>query len=194
MIEPPSFIRFLFKHNLVPFKFLFDEKPSIFAENPSMKAASLKEIKSELNHRSTQELLELCLRLSKFKKENKELLTYLLFESLDEEAFIDSIKAQIDDAFEGINTKTFYFIKKSVRKILRETKKFIRYSQNKETEVELLIYFCKKLKNLKPSISHNKTLTNLYERQIDYIRRKLSSMHEDLQFDFNMELEALESS
>jgi len=159
-----------------------------------MKAASLKEIKTELNQRSTQELLELCLRLSKFKKENKELLTYLLFESADEEAFIESIKAQIDDSFEEINTKTFYFIKKSVRKILRETKKFIRYSQNKETEVELLIYFCKKLKNLKPSISHNKTLTNLYERQIEYIRRKVSAMHEDLQFDFNMELEALESS
>lgn len=159
-----------------------------------MKAASLKEIKTELNHRSTQELLELCLRLSKFKKENKELLTYLLFESADEEAFIESIKAQIDDSFKEINTETFYFIKKSVRKILRETKKFIRYSQNKETEVELLIYFCKKLKNLKPSILHNKTLTNLYERQIEYIRRKVSAMHEDLQFDFNMELEALESS
>lgn len=37
-----------------------------------MKAASLKEIKTELDQRSTQELLELCLRLSKFKKENKE--------------------------------------------------------------------------------------------------------------------------
>lgn len=159
-----------------------------------MKAASLKEIKTELNHRSPQELLDLCLRLSKFKKENKELLTYLLFESADEEAFVQSIKAQIDESFEGINTKTFYFIKKSVRKILKETKKFIRYSSKKETEVELLIYFCRKLKNLNPPITRNKTLSNLYDRQIEYIRRKISSMHEDLQFDFNMELEALESA
>ena len=159
-----------------------------------MKAASLKEIKTELNHRSTQELLELCLRLSKFKKENKELLTYLLFESADEEAFIESIKAQIDAYFDDINTKTFYFIKKSVRKILKETKKFIRYSQNKETEVELLIYFCEKLKNLEPPIKRDKMLTNLYNRQIDYIKRKISSMHEDLQYDFNMELEELESN
>ena len=111
-----------------------------------MKAASLKEIKTELNHRSTQELLELCLRLAKFKKENKELLTYLLFESADEETFIQSIKAKVDTDFETINTKTFFYIKKSVRKILRELKKFIRYSQNKETEVELLLYFCEKLK------------------------------------------------
>ncbi|HLV14675.1 MAG TPA: hypothetical protein VKY41_05805 [Xanthomarina sp.] len=158
-----------------------------------MKAASLKEIKTELNHRSTQELLELCLRLSKFKKENKELLTYLLFESSNEEAYIESIKSLIDDSFEEINTKTYYYIKKSVRKILRETKKFIRYSQNKETEIELLIYFCEKLKHLTPSIKRDKTLTNLYQRQISYIKRKVSTMHEDLQFDYTMEIDKLES-
>ncbi len=156
-----------------------------------MKAASLKEIKTELNHRSTQELLELCLRLSKFKKENKELLTYLLFESADEEAFIQSIKETVDADFEAINTKTFFYIKKSVRKILRELKKFIRYSQKKETEVELLLYFCHKLKEFKPSIQRNTTLTNLYERQLIYIEKKVASLHEDLQYDYNLELEEL---
>lgn len=156
-----------------------------------MKAASLKEIKTELSHRSTQELLELCLRLSKFKKENKELLTYLLFESANEEAFIRSIKTKIDEDFESINPKTFYFIKKSVRKILREIKKFIRYSQNKETEVELLLYFCHKLKDFKPSIKRNTTLINLYNRQIEYIEKKISTLHEDLQYDYEMEIEEL---
>ncbi|MBK5212282.1 MAG: hypothetical protein JJE55_01320 [Flavobacteriaceae bacterium] len=156
-----------------------------------MKAASLKEIKTELNHRSTQELLELCLRLSKFKKENKELLTYLLFESADEENFIQSIKTKVDADFETINTKTFFYIKKSVRKILRELKKFIRYSQNKETEVELLLYFCQKLKEFKPSINRNTTLTNLYSRQLEYIKKKVATLHEDLQYDYRLELEEL---
>lgn len=156
-----------------------------------MKAASLKEIKTELNHRSTQEILELCLRLSKFKKENKELLTYLLFESANEEAFIQSIKETVDADFETINTKTFYFIKKSVRKILRELKKFIRYSQNKETEIELLLYFCHKLQDFSPSIKRNTTLTNLYNRQIEYIKKKVTTLHEDLQYDYNLELEDL---
>ena len=158
----------------------------------SMKAASLKEIKTELNHRSTQELLELCLRLSKFKKENKELLTYLLFESSDEENFIASIKVNMDSDFEKINTKTYYFIKKSIRKILRDVKKFIRYSQNKETEVELLIYFCLKLKEFKPSIKRNTALVSLYNRQIDFIKKKVITLHDDLQYDYNLELEALE--
>ncbi|MCB0467994.1 MAG: hypothetical protein KDC64_07270, partial [Aequorivita sp.] len=143
------------------------------------------------NQRSTQELLELCLRLSKFKKENKELLTYLLFESEDEAAFIQSIKAKIDEDFETINTKTFFYIKKSVRKILRELKKFIRYSQNKETEVELLLYFCEKLKYFKPSIKRNTTLSNLYNRQIDYISKKVETLHEDLQYDYRLELNEL---
>lgn len=158
-----------------------------------MKAASLKEIKTELNQRSTQELLELCLRLSKFKKENKELLTYLLFEIEDEQNFIQGIKEKMDSEFEAINTKTFFFIKKSVRKILRELKKFIRYSQNKETEVELLLYFCEKLKDFKPSIKRNATLANLYNRQLEYISKKIKTLHEDLQYDYELELENLNS-
>ena len=156
-----------------------------------MKAASLKEIKTELNHRSSQELLALCLRLSKFKKENKELLTYLLFESGDEENFIRGIKEKVDLDFEAINTKTFFYIKKSVRKILRELKKYIRYSQNKETEVELLLYFCEKLKDFKPSIKRNTTLTNLYNRQLEFISKKIKTLHEDLQNDYGHELENL---
>jgi|SRR5690554_5822331 len=154
-----------------------------------MKAASLKEIKTELTHRSSQELLDLCIHLVKSKKENKELLTYLLFESSDEEGFIESIKSKVDADFEAINTKTFFYIKKSVRKILREIKKFIRYSQNKETEVELLIYFCHKLKDFKPSIEKNTALTSLYHRQLDYIKKKITTLHEDLQYDYNLELE-----
>ena len=43
-----------------------------------MKAVTLREIKKELNTLSTLEIQELCLRLSRFKKENKELLTYYL--------------------------------------------------------------------------------------------------------------------
>ena len=64
-----------------------------------MKAATVKQIKDELSERSPKELLEYCLRLSKFKKENKELLTYLLFEASDEESFIHSIKNEMDEQF-----------------------------------------------------------------------------------------------
>jgi len=156
-----------------------------------MKAATVTQIKKDLKFRSNDELIELCLRLSKFKKENKELLTYLLFEAEDEEGFIKSIKTHVDLQFEVINTTKFYYIKKSIRKILREIKKYIRYSKKKETEVELLLYFCEKLKVFKPSIHKNTTLVNLYERQIDFIFKKITALHEDLQYDYKKEIEDL---
>lgn len=156
-----------------------------------MKAATAKEIKDELKTRSPQELLELCLRLSRFKKENKELLTYLLFESDDEDAYIESVKWEIDDLFKDVNRKSYYYIRKSVRKILKLTKKYIRYSQKKQTEVELLIYFCTKLKAFTPSIKYNTALRNIYNRQIEATQKALSTMHEDLQLDFESELKEL---
>lgn len=158
-----------------------------------MKAASVSEIKKELNTRSPKELQELCLRLSKFKKENKELLSYLLYESSNEAAYIEGIKSEMDQAFLDINTKSYFYIKKSVRKILRNIKKFARYSTKKETEVELLIYFCTELKNMSPSIENNVTLKNIYNRQFDAIHKILPSLHEDLQYDFGKELEAIHS-
>ncbi|OUR90856.1 hypothetical protein A9Q87_12980 [Flavobacteriales bacterium 34_180_T64] len=156
-----------------------------------MKAVSVVTIKKELQHRSSEELMDLCLRLSKFKKENKELLTYLLFESHDEDGYIETVKAEVDAQFEAINTDSYFYIKKSVRKILRLIKKFARYSLKKETEVELLLYFCHKLKAFSPSISHNVTLTNIYDRQVVMIKKIINTLHEDLQYDYNLALENL---
>jgi hypothetical protein len=156
-----------------------------------MKAVTVKKIKDELSHRSANDLMELCLHLSKFKKENKELLTYLLFESHNEEGYIESVKEKVDDLFDQINTKSYFYIRKSVRKILTLTKKFIRYSKKKETEVELLLYFCIKLKDFKPSISRSSRLTNTFERQILLIKKAIISLHEDLQYDYQLELNEL---
>jgi len=156
-----------------------------------MKTATVTELKKELAHHSQKDLIELCLRLSKFKKENKELLTYLLFEADNEEAFISSIKEDIKLQFEQINTKSYFYIKKSVRKILRITKKFIRYSKNKETEIELLLYFCYELKKLKRPIARNVTLQNIFDRQILLINKAIPKLHEDLQFDYQLELEEI---
>ncbi len=156
-----------------------------------MKTATVKELKDELAEYSQKEILAICLRLSKFKKENKELLTYLLYESKDEKAYIENVKNEVDIQFELINKSSYYFIKKSVRKILRIIKKYIRYSQKKETEIELLIFYCHKLNNFQPSINKNKVLQKLYLKQIESIRKTVSKLHEDLQFDYETELDEL---
>ncbi len=156
-----------------------------------MKAATISELKKELKHRDSDELLQLCLRLARFKLENKELLTYLLFESDHEQGYIDTVKNLVDHQFEEINTSNYYYIKKSVRKILRGLRKYIRYSGNKETEVVLLLHFCQKLQELKPSIKRNRVLQNLFERQCDAIEKKIKALHEDLQYDYRIILEEL---
>src|SRR5690554_1955345 len=107
-----------------------------------MKTESIVTIKKELKHLPKEELLELCIRLGKFKKENKAMLSYLLFQADDEDGYIENVKSTIDELFEEMNTSSYFFMKKTIRKILKQTKVFIRYSGNKTTEIELLLYFC----------------------------------------------------
>ena len=156
-----------------------------------MKAATIVTIKKELQHLSKEDLLQLCLRLGRFKKENKELLTYLLFQAHDEESYIESIKETLDEFFKVMNTDSYFYMKKTIRKILRQIKTFSRYSITKTTEVELLIYFCQRLNELKPNIHRNRTLDNLYQRQIISIEKKITEFHEDLQYDYRLQLEEL---
>lgn len=158
-----------------------------------MKAATVIQLRKELETLNEDYLRELCLRLARFKIENKELLTYLLFESENEAFYVEAIKEEVDQLFKEINTNSYFYIKKSVRKILRSLKKYARYSNSKETEVELLLYYCYKLKILKPSIGNNVTLTNIFLKQIENIEKKIIKLHEDLQFDFRERLKELQN-
>jgi hypothetical protein len=156
-----------------------------------MKTATVTELKKELKTRSQADLVELCLKLAKFKKENKELLTYLLYEADNEPHYIENVKAEIDLQFSEINRKSTYIVQKNVRRIQRNVKKYIRYSKLKETEVELLIYFSLKLKQLIPSIGTSGVLQNIFTRQLEILSKKVTALHEDLQFDYERELEEL---
>ena len=156
-----------------------------------MKTASLNELKNELTSLKPVEVLALCMRLAKYKKENKELLTYLLFEANDEQGYIESIKREIDQQLEGMNRNNLYYAKKTLRKVLRITNKYIKYSGSKQTEVELLIYYCKKLKMAGFTVNSNSVLSNLYQRQIQRIKKALSTLHEDLQYDYKEDIESL---
>src|SRR5205085_10823251 len=109
--------------------------------------SSVSEIRQELSNASPKELLKICLRLIKYKKENKELVSFLLFEAADLHSYIEGVKAEIDEQFMQINRSNLYFAKKGIRKILKTTSRYIKYTASKEAETELLIYFCGKIKN-----------------------------------------------
>lgn len=156
-----------------------------------MKTASISEIKQELTSASPKELLELCLRVIKYKKENKELLSYLLFEANDLPAYVENIKKDMDEQFTQINQSNLYFTKKSLRKILKTTNKYIKYTASKETEVDLLIYFCSKIKASGIRINKSTALANLYTNQIKKIKAVIDTLHEDLQHDYTKQLEQI---
>lgn len=157
-----------------------------------MKAASLSEIKKELAGQDADRLKELCLRLGKYKVENKELLTYLLYESGDESSYIQSIKNDIDAEFDQlVKEKNLYFLKKTIRKILRMASKQIRYSGIKETEVEVRIHFCAKLLESGIPFQKSPVLVNLYQGQMKKIQQALEQLPADLQYDYENSIRAL---
>ncbi len=157
-----------------------------------MKAATVSELKDEMKHLPATQLLELCMRLARFKKENKELLTYLLFEAHDEQAYIKSVKDFIDEQFAEIpKGNSLYLVKKSLRKILRYTNKYIRYAGSKTIEIQLLLYYLLKLKESGIPVEKSVQLTNLYAGQLKKIGKLLPALHEDLQYDYAQEFERL---
>jgi hypothetical protein len=158
-----------------------------------MKAAGISEIKQELMSLSQKKILELCLQLAKYKKENKELLSYLLFDANNHQAFIDNVKKQVDEYFTELPKTNWYFTKKSLRKILRIITKYSKYISTKEAAIELLIHFCLKLKVSGILFLKNQAALNLYDLQLKKINTLMQSVHEDLNYDYKKQLEQLKS-
>jgi len=158
-----------------------------------MKTISLSEIKQELQNLPAKEIAELCLRLARYKKENKELLAYLLFEAHNPEAYAIRIKESIEEGFKDINTVNLYLAKKTLRKILRQANRYIKYTSNKQTEVEVLVHFCSVLKVSGIAIHKNKALHNLYLKQLKKIKAAITTLHEDIQYDFMKSIQQLQA-
>lgn len=156
-----------------------------------MKAATVHELKKELVMQDPSRLLEICLRLAKFKKDNKELMTYMLFESDDEEQYIASVERAIDEMLESMNRSSIFFIKKTIRKTVRHIDKYIRYSGKKETEVDIRIYLCECIKEQKIPIKRSRVLTNMYNSQLKKINAAMTKIHEDLQYDYQSRLDEI---
>jgi len=150
-----------------------------------MKAATIQEIKQELLALPHTELADITLRLARSKKENKELLTFLLFESHDISGYIESVKKEMEAGFLDINVSHVYFAKKTIRKVLRITNKYIRFSGSKQAEAELLIHFCQLVKDSGIKIDKNPALKNLYQNQLKKIEKAMDTLHEDMQYDLN---------
>src|ERR1700746_985056 len=154
-----------------------------------MRSSTISQIQKELAALESRELQALCIRLAKYKKDNKELLSYLLFDAVNEKNYVATVKEEIDVLFHGINRQTTYTTKKGLQKVARNMNKFIKYSDNTQTELELRIYFCLKVKAARINLDASNVISNLYYREKDKINTAFSKLHEDLQYDYKEELE-----
>ena len=157
----------------------------------SMKAATANEIKQRLKDLDKKDLMDLCLRLSRYKKENKELLTFLLFEADDLPHYIKSVKEELDEIFAAVNTSSVFFAKKTIRKALRTANRYIRYAGDKTVEAEVLLHFCTNFQALKLDWKRSTLLSKIYYNQVKKIDAAIDSMHEDLQYDYRRSFEKL---
>ena len=90
-----------------------------------------------------------------------------------------------------VNKTNLYAAKKTIRKVLRMTNKYIKFSGSPVAETELLIQFCRSLKNTGIPLEKSTAISNLYNQQIKKINQALSQLHEDLQYDYKRDLESL---
>ncbi len=159
-----------------------------------MVAASAKTLKETLDTKNNTELKELITRLLKFKKENKELATYLLFYENEEHDFVADAKSAILTQFEEVNTKTVFYAKKGLRKMLRIAAKFSKYSSEKTTTVDLGIYLGSLLIILPSHLKASPLIKNMYSSNLKKINTTLQNLHEDIQFDYNQQIKNLPES
>jgi hypothetical protein len=156
-----------------------------------MNAATVKEIREELEALPSKQLVDIIQRLARFKKENKELLTYLLFEAHDLSGYISGVRLDMEASMLDINPRHLYQAKKTIRKTLRLTNTYIRFSGSRQAEAELLMHFCNLLKRSGIELERNQVLLNLYSNQIKKIKQSIATLHEDLQYDLSKQLEEL---
>jgi len=157
-----------------------------------MKPAGLAEIKKELQELDKDRLLELCLALAKYKKDNKEYLGYLLFDAHDKPALVAGVKEIIDEQMAELQKQpNLYYIKKGLRKLLRIVNKYCKYAADKALAAELHIYFCQKFKDTGIPYQKDKRLVNLYAGELKKINSLVNSLHEDLQQDFREGMEGI---
>lgn len=149
-----------------------------------LKPADLKDIRKEISEIDRKSLEEICGKLIRYKKENKELLSYLLFWSEDETLFQEELTLAITEMMKEVNTTTVFWAKKTIRKIVRNMNRYIGFSKNSITEIEVRIHFCEEMKKLRLPIHQSKVLINIYEAQIKKIHSALGKIHEDLQRDY----------
>ena len=152
-----------------------------------MKAATISQLKKELVKLDHGDLLDVCVRMAKFKVESKELLTYLLMKADDEISYANDLCSEIDQHLDTPGR----IHKKTLRKVVRWMDKSLRFSGDKETELQVRIHSCRRIKDKRISFGNCRVSANMYATQLKKIDKVIDKVHPDLQFDYNQQMSGL---
>ena len=92
-----------------------------------MKPATLVQIRKELETISPQRLMALTLRLIKLKSENKEFVSYLLFDEDQLSEYLADLKFEISEVLDCASFSQSLIAKKALRKCQKSITKHARY-------------------------------------------------------------------
>jgi hypothetical protein len=159
-----------------------------------MYTAGVKEIRQELEAQSPKELINIIQRLARFKQENKELLTFLLFEAHDLDNHLVAVREELLASMLDIHPERVYLAKKTVRKTLRIANKHIRLIGSKTAEAEIRLHICRLLQQSGLPIDHNLVLQRIFQTQLRMARKAISTLHEDLQWELLREADRIGSA
>ncbi|RIW15649.1 hypothetical protein D0X99_09470 [Algoriphagus lacus] len=157
-----------------------------------MEIPSLAELKKDLSYLSEKELITLITDLAKFSRENKAFLYFKLNERDQPGLFVDSVKEELEEAFQTANTKNYHLGKKAAQAIRRKLNKALKLSKNKADQTELILFFCEELKKYGYLKFKHPVINNLFQVQLGKAKKLISGLHEDLQSDFSYRIEELE--
>lgn len=157
-----------------------------------MELPSLTNIKKDLSYLSEKELILLITDLAKLSRDNKAFLYFKLNERDQPSLFVDLVKEELDDAFQTANTRGYNIAKKSAQGIRRKLNKSFKLSKNKADQAEVVLYFCEMMKKYDYLEFMHPVIDNLYLSQLGKAKKLISTLHEDLQSDFEYRIEDLE--
>jgi hypothetical protein len=157
-----------------------------------MEISSLTDLKKDLSYLSEKELIALITDLAKFSRDNKAFLYFKLNEKSHPNLFVDLVKEELDNAFQTANTRGYNIAKKSIQGIRGKLNKSLKLSKNKADQAELVLYFCELMNDYDYLDFGHPVIDNLYDSQIRKARKLISTLHEDLQSDFEYRIEELE--
>ena len=155
---------------------------------------SLANIKKELKLLTGPELVELISVLAKFSVENKKLLFFELYGRDNPNLFVDLIREELNEDFEKSNTRNSHVAKKSVQRIRRKLNKTLKLTKDKVFHIELVVYFCEKMKEYGYLTHRHPVIHTIYKMQISKIEKSIEGLHEDLRYDYGEIVENLKEN